>query len=259
MGTVNGLTENGKFEAYLPSEPTHSWNMKNSCLFILLISLSSAALAQTGKFRLGVEFSPRWSYRIFKTEGLENEVADVIRDGEIGYWGFGAHVFGQYRLSPKWSLQLGLGYSNIGYRSSKKGLIFATPEPNGPNSGQFAYNYYDITIPLSARFHLGKKPSAFYVTCGMAPVIKLKRATTLTLWYEGGSHSSRTTEDNFGAYRDVNLNGIAGFGYEMSLGKKMRIYFQPTFECNILGVTKSTNIDRKLYSIGLATGWLIIP
>ena len=222
---------------------------------VLFFALCTCAVfAQTPKFQFGIGAMPLWSDHIILSNGnASDDIVDLFKKNEKGRMGYMANIFAAYHINPKSSFRFGLGYSNTGYNNKKISLIFVNPEPAPPQSAQFSWIHHDITVPLLFKYYINAQKS-FYLLGGIMPLIKLQRTTQQKLWYSDGTVSTQKFTDGQVDYWNVNANGTVGIGYQVPLFSKIHWFIEPTFSNNILGVAKSANINRRIFSIGLHTG-----
>lgn len=97
----------------------------------------------------------------------------------------------------------------------------------------------------------------FYFIGGAEPQIKINRTSRLNKWYEDGTYSSDQWNDRSTSFRRINVNFVLGFGYDIKLSEKIRLFVQPTFDCNILGTSTNANINRRIYTYGLSLGTIL--
>ncbi len=228
--------------------------MKNTLLILTLLA-SIPSFGQDHKFRLGISLNAGLTDNFQSNDGsVPDVVANTYKNSEKRTLGYAAQVFVQYAASARLKLQGGIGYAKTGYATPKKELIFATPEPSAPKYSQFEYAHEDIILPFQARFNLSATKNTFYLVGGIGPLFKLKRLKTNTLWYEDGRTTRKTEDDTSTSFRTVNFNGSVGIGYDLKIARKMNLFVQPTFDCNLLGVSKPASLNRRIYSIGLNLG-----
>ena len=109
-------------------------------------------------------------------------------------------------------------------------------------------------LPVLLRYNISRRPNKFYLIGGITPQIKISRITTTKLWYPSGEITTSKSDDNATAFRKVNANGTIGIGYDMKLSGKLNLFVQPTFDCNLLGTSRSASLNRRIYTIGLNMG-----
>ncbi|MBC7777719.1 MAG: PorT family protein [Phycisphaerae bacterium] len=228
--------------------------MKNTLLILTLLA-SIPSFGQSHKFRLGVTLNAGLTDNFLSNDGsVPDVVATTFKNSEKSTLGYAAHAFAQYPASARLKLQLGIGYAKTGFDTPKRALVFEVPEPSGLKYIKFEFSHHNITLPLQARYNFSKKKNTFYLMGGITPLFKLKRSKTITSWYADGGKKRKTEEDTITSYRTVNFNGSIGIGYDLKVAKRMNLFFQPTFDFNLLGVSKSASLNRRIYSMGLSVG-----
>lgn len=226
--------------------------MRNQLLLVLLL-ISNVAFAQSPKFRFGLSLRPSVTDNILSSDGsVPTKVVNNLKYQELRDFGYSALLFAQYEASERMKFQIGVGYSKTGFSDRKVTLIYQTPEPAAPVYSKFSYAFHDLIVPVQLRYNLGKKQNGFYLLTGVSSVVKLSRTKTRTLWYPDDVKVSVTDEEK--GFSPLNINGIAGFGYDFKMAPKLNLLIQPSLECNLLGTTKSTALTRRIYSFGVSLG-----
>ncbi len=224
-------------------------------LFLLSLFISLSLSAQN-KFHFGAVVSPVISGNILSNDGtVPGTVAETFRGLEKTVFGYTGYMFTQYKINEKWSILTGAGYAHTGYTTGKhSNLVFAQPEPSAIQSVRFSWIHQDIILPVLSRYNLTKRKNKFYVIGGLTPLLKLGRIKKQESGYLDGSSITKKEEDTVADYRKINLNGTIGIGYDLQLASKTSLFFQPTFDCNLLDTAKSGSLNRKIYAIGLNIG-----
>ncbi len=231
--------------------------MKNIFL-LLVLSVFCTTSIQAQKFKFGLAVQPFLTDNFLSNDGsVPDEVSDLFSSLEHTTMGYSGYLFTQYTISTRCSVRAGAGYSRMGYEHRRNQLIFAQPEPNLPEYGQSFYTHHDVIVPLLVTYNLTKRKHNFYLLGGLTPQMKISRTKTQKLWYTGGKETTKTEDDHLTDYRNLNVNGSFGFGYDLKLAGNKHLFFQPTFDCNLLGVSKSAGLNRRLYAIGLSIGCII--
>ena len=183
--------------------------------------------------------------------------AEQYKDLEQRKWGYYGYLFTQYPLSNKARLQIGMGYSRTGFQDAVLKYQYATPEPSAPTHGQFLFDYHDVMAPVLYRHQFSAGKNSFYLIGGITPLFNVRREKIYKAWYQNGSISETYTVDESTEFRRLNINGTFGVGYAFSIGGKTNLFIQPTFDCNLLGVSKAASVNRRMYLIGLSLGLVI--
>jgi hypothetical protein len=225
-------------------------------LLLFFICCVLGLQAQNGKFKVGILLNPNYSNAFYRQNGsVPGDVADKIKAQEEGHFGVYTNLFVQYALRNRWRLQFGLGYSQTALASAKQKYVAADPnDPLIPEYGHFVYKQQDIQIPMLLRFDLNKRKHQFYWIGGFTHQIKLKRNTIFERVYRDGRRVVTQSEDHSTEYKAYNINATIGLGMDFKLFEKLRWFLQPTFDCNLLGTSKSADLNRFIYTLGVSTG-----
>jgi hypothetical protein len=225
-------------------------------LTICCLILSINAFGQENKkFRFGLSLNPSISDNIISNSGnTPSGVLEIYRNLEKPIFAYEISIFSQYALSQKSNLRVGFGFSNTGYGTEKTKTSFAVPDPTKPDYTRFIWQHQDIVIPILYSRYLKKENGKFYFIIGIEPQINVNRDIILKQWFEDGSSKSDKYEDTSTEFRKVNVNLLVGIGYDIKISPKNKIFIQPTFDVNEFGISKSTNLNRRIYTIGLTIG-----
>lgn len=226
-------------------------------LFALLFFISTLNVfgQEEKKFKLGFALNPCISDNITSNNGKTPVVVNsVLNKIENPIFAYEIAIFSEYNLDLNSKLRFGIGYSNSGYKTNKQKSTVAMPDPVIPEYTQFIYKHRDIVIPVLYTRYLKNKLQNFYFIGGAEPQIKINRTSRLNKWYEDGTYSSDQWNDRSTSFRRINVNFVLGIGYDIKLSEKIRLFVQPTFDCNILGTSTNANINRRIYTYGLSLG-----
>ncbi len=254
--------------AFVPS--TKFNRMKNTVAFFLLAFISARAFAQEkkSKFSLSAFISPTVAHRILRADNsVPDAIKEVYNDIETPKLGYSAGLLASYAVHEKVRIQTGISFSNNGYLFKKNDLTFGNQFngtgfdpalfPNGmPDAIKIVYQHYYIDVPVQVKYtFLKKKKLSFYAVAGTEANFNLSNKKTVTFWYEDDK-DRETTDDNLNGgyeYRKYNCSVTGGVGMDIALGSKVNIFVQPTYRQMLFSIVDAP-LERRLYSVGLATG-----
>lgn len=216
--------------------------------------LAVTAFGQNRKFNFGLALNAGISDNFITGSSLPAGQYKDLEQPRQGYYGY---LFTQYPLNLQSRLQIGIGYSYTGFQDRVIKYQYATPEPTAPTHGQFSLDYHDVMAPILYRRQFSARKNGFYLIGGITPLFTVRREKIYKAWYENGSISKSYTVDQSTEFRRLNINGTLGVGYAFSIGGKTNLFIQPTFDCNLLGVSKAASVNRRIYLIGLNLGLVI--
>lgn len=228
-------------------------------LILSLLLISIYAFGQEDKkFKFGLSVNSGISDNIISSSSnTPTSVTTTYRKLEKPAFSYQISIFSDYPLSAQSKLRLGLGFSKTAYKTSKRKSSTAVPEPTIPEYTQFIWQHQDIVIPILYTQYLKNGASKFYFVSGLEPQIKINRTVKFNQWFSDGGSNTKQEEDNSTDFRKVNLNLTFGIGYDVKISSRSTIFIQPTFDCNILGISNKANLNRRIYSIGLTVGMIL--
>lgn len=237
-------------------QETHQPNpfaMKN-CLFAIVFLFSSSLFAQKPQgFQFGLNFTPHFTDVQYINDGTAPEgVETTIRETEHPRLGFAASLYSRYHFSNRFSVQLGLGYSNTGTLVPKKELEWSSPEPSQATDARFNYVFHNLIAPLQFRYVLRDGKLRWYVSALATPSYILKSENVAKVWNQDGSNETRPEEQDLSNYHRVNLAFGLGAGVEIPLGPKYSVSLQPYADMNVLKMrSDEVPLNRRYYAYGL--------
>src|SRR6478609_2257642 len=111
--------------------------MKGSVFLLCLLATLGAAAQSKQKITFSASLNPTITYSINTSSSSKliseppsqtyEQFADSIRSFETYKLSMGATVWMNYNLNAKWSIQAGLGYSEVGFTREQKDLHVTDP------------------------------------------------------------------------------------------------------------------------------------
>jgi hypothetical protein len=229
----------------------------------LFILISISAVAQQTKqettfkrFQLGANISPDFCFRTLKnTDKNLSYIADLIwlrNDIERPKIGYSGGINFCYQLTKFMGIETGIQYSNKGYKTRNRTLIWDGSLPEVPDRIKSIYNYHYIDIPLKVNFSLGKNKVRFFSSLGIVGNVFIDEIQKNIFVY-----SNRKEIDNFSTNYDyhrfnVSASISAGIDYKLSNNSSLRI--EPTFRHGLSQIIDAP-ATAYLYSAGLNIGY----
>lgn len=238
--------------------------MKPLLSLMILIFVFDFALGQeqkkpSKKIQIGINYSADHNYRTLtinnKTQGA-TQLKDISNKTESPKFGYTAGLQIALTFHPKLALNIGLQYSNKGYKLIEKPrAIFESELLNGQHyyATRFKYTFHYIDLPLSISYWIGKKRVQMVGSIGVTTNIYIKEYLSIL----------RNTESNqidillpsHYNYNKFNLSGTIGCGINYHLFSKIDIRIEPTFRYQLFN-TRNTDLSAHLWNIGMNTAIL---
>ncbi|MBK7468092.1 MAG: PorT family protein [Saprospiraceae bacterium] len=234
--------------------------MKQLTIFLLtLSSFSSYGQDKTKetptvdfkKVQIGINISPDICFRTLKNNdgsSTSNIVMKLNNENETVKVGYTAGLNVCFNIKKFVGIETGIQYSNKGYQTKMKDLIFGQPDPLAPNKAKFIYNFHYIDIPVKANFTIGKKKVRFFTSVGLTTNIFIKETQTSVLVYSDRT-DRKTNPTNFD-YNRVNISPTISVGIDYKINSKMNLRVEPTFRYGVLKIIDAP-VTGYLYSGGL--------
>lgn len=241
-------------------------------LGFLLLGITLPAGAQsdsTGRWTIGLNAGAGTGYRTLSQTDHSANSEIVIRrrnEQEKPLVAFTAAVSAGYRLSRRFGLDLGLGYSQMGwlYRWDLSDLSFG--DMIDPRRG-FIYRTDDVAIPsklvvhdifhyaelrIGATLSLGNGHWRSVSSIGVAPSLLIAAKTRTKSEFVDG-RTERKTETSGYEFERFNLFPYLSTGIAYHSGQHWEWSLQPTARYGVLRII-DTPITAYLWSVGLQVG-----
>lgn len=207
------------------------------------------------KVLLGYTFSPDYCFRTL-ANGDGNTSTDLViknrNNIEIAKFGYTTELNVLINFSQTVGLETGLQFSNKGYQTKNKGLVYFPGSPNQSTKAQITYAYQYIGIPLKAKFSAGKSKTRFVSSIGVITNFILTVKQTNKLEYSDGRTTKNSSSSAQGFDR-VDISPVISFGFDHQLSNKIRLIAEPVFRYGILR-TKDAPVKEHLWNMGLNIG-----
>lgn len=245
-------------------------------LLVTTFLYCSLSFAQSRtKLTYGVSLNPTLTYSINsststqphsinKTQTVQQYV-DSISDYETYKLSLGATVWANYMLSQKWMLQLGLGYSEVGFVREQENIKYrdnlfpgigangrVEDKSNVVKNAYYSFRYQYLTVPVLFNYYAKRSGDfkwSYYVTGGVGLNVLLKHQIKAKLdnFYVEGENVFKLDSTGYeGAPFTVNL--FLGGRIEYKIDKQLSAFAQPMFTVFPMSVSKS---DVKAFPVGV--------
>lgn len=217
---------------------------------VLFILLSTGASARTRI--VGIFFSPEYSFR-YLTSGEDLKwIADIRDDTEVPKFGYTAGAGFSFATGKKFFVELGITYSNKGWRRKKSDLIYNDPEPGEPLTISHCYSFGFVEVPLKINYQLSDS-NLFFFSLGLLPSFQILSKTRSSIEYADGRTESVSSSHINGPGGYTGISAYAGIPFYFKISKRFLVRSEPFFKCMII-TSQSTEIKDHPYSLGLQIG-----
>lgn len=235
---------------------------------LFLAPPSMVAQEETGRWTLGFSTHTGASYRsLVNTDG--SEMADVIitlrNDREAIDLALGAGLRATYRLSPRFSVEAGIGYARFGNAmridmsdltfgdmiDPRRGFVYET-DAILPASLRFMDRYHYVELPVGIVVELGSGRWRSSSTLGVAPAFLVAARSVAVSTYPDGN-KERDVYDRPEKFERFNLIPYLSSGISMHPGGRWQWSLRPTVRYGALQVIDAP-ISGHWYSMSLDLG-----
>lgn len=217
-----------------------------SMFFLLLTSLSAQRYSG-----VGITLFPQYSHRRIVNLDL-NMIgqADSLEISEFARPSYAGGLVLSYR-GKKAGVQVGLNYSQTGYRGKRSPIAFNDPNRANFDEEQYSFRAQNIEIPFSVFFYqnLSSKDD-FFFSLGSGLSYNLSNQDVITRFNGETSAREVNTIENQD-FRKVNYCFQTSMGWEHKLSENMLFSIAPTFRLWLAGIYRDALLNRNLYQFGL--------
>jgi hypothetical protein len=119
------------------------------------------------KIRLGISYSPAFSYRKLNYSESDKWVADLKNDEEIPKYGYSCGINLLYNINEKFAVHTGILYSDKGEKTKPVILVWTSNNTALPIKSQTTFHNHYFDIPFQVNYYLADKKIKWYVTAGV--------------------------------------------------------------------------------------------
>jgi hypothetical protein len=224
---------------------------------LLQISFSQDNEIKYNGFRLGINFSPEFTYRklsIAQPDNIHSKGLKKLReDTEIPMFSFTTGIFSEYKFAKRISVKFALHYTLKEFKTNN--LVISEPNPNYSNLENYViirkHRYFGIPISLSF-YYVDKPKIQMFITVGSdldylysVSSKSIKKYEEYTEWEERG---------NFVEIKPYNLFSpslIVSAGIDWQFTNKMSIRIEPIFRWGLITLIKDDILYEHFYNVGV--------
>lgn len=226
-------------------------------MFVLGSAYGQDRKSSSKKIQIGINYSPDYNYRTLtinhKTQGA-TQVKDIRNKTESPKFGYTAGLQIALTFHPKIALNIGLQYSNKGYKLKEKPHAISESDLLNEQhyiATRFKYTFHYIDFPLSISYLLGKKRMQMVASTGVTANIFIKEY--LSIFRNTESNQIYINLPSHYNYHKFNLSATISCGINYHLHSKIDVRLEPTFRYQLLKVINS-DLSAHLWNFGMNTG-----
>lgn len=186
------------------------------------------------------------NFRILTSDGSEIFLKDAKNNAEIRRTSFSAGLVANYRISPVLSINSGLVFDDLGYKTKEQPLSYS----DGTNVAvSTAFHYRYVTLPLDLKYDFLRSSTwNLYIGGGVSPAVFIGESTVFS--YDG----SKNTDHNAVGSDRFNFIGDVRTGADFRLSDNLKLT-AGVFYKQFINATNS-NLPTKAYlnSAGINAG-----
>lgn len=226
------------------------------CIFCMLpfigFGQSTNTTSKTNKWHIGVSFESGVSYRQLNYSYSYQWIKNDRNQNEVPKFSFNTGLNMRYKINSRWSVDVGLLYSNTRYSTLKESLYWETQEPDFPTHSKTVYTYHHIILPIKANYHFEIKKVKLYLTGGLSLNNFTNKTTKLITYLRNEIYQISKDQSNYG-FRQDTYSIILGFGLNVPLSERFFLNIEPIYRQNFVSIINDKNAKEYLYSFGINT------
>lgn len=219
------------------------------------ITQSPISLNQ-GKLQIGIVFSPDLNFRTLKNNdgsAASSTEIEMRNSNEKAKFGYTAGVNACYNITPNWSIEAGIQYSQKGYQTKENHYIMIEPEPGVPEKTRYIHNFYYTDLPIKVNYMAGVGKIRFITSAGITTNYFIKEMQTQKDSYADGTIKRHSREVTEFTYNTVNITPTISAGIDYQITNQLNIRVEPVFRYGALKII-DTPITAHLWNTGVNFG-----
>jgi len=221
---------------------------KLAYIFLVLLPFALAAqeedASRFSKFDFGFTGSPDYSYRFLTSDASNQWIVDGYDSLEFSKVGYTLGVSGSYDFNSKFSLSLGVAFSDKGDKT-KKELV--------PSLNNYTNHYYYLDIPIRINYYFVDKKIKLYSSLGISPSVFINHVIVTKL---GSSSNDIRIVDN-STLSTINIAAQAGLGFDVQLTDKWYFKMECLYKQSLQSISNKTPVKKYLYSLAPTFGFFV--
>lgn len=211
-------------------------------------SISLVAQQYSG---IGINLFPNYSHRRLVNFDISMQAqADSLETNEISRPSYATGLVLSYR-GRKAGVQVGLNYSQSGYRGTRQPIPFGDPQRANFNEQQYQFRAQSIEVPFSIHFYQNLSDNDdFFFVLGSGLSYNFSNQNIITR-FNGETSSREILENDDDDFRKVNYSFQTAMGWEHKFSDRIVMSIAPTFRLWLAGIKRDALLNRNLYQFGI--------
>ena len=235
--------------------------MKKLLLLLAIIPLFTNAQDNSKKIgkniSIGLNFSPNYNYRNLLNAHDDQSIGTFIAfrdEREIGKLGYSTGANVNFALSKKFEFQVGLFYSDKGYKTKKVAVDTPWSTVIGIAQHMSIRKADYLDVPLKLNYISGEGRLKFIAGAGVSVNFLLNHSVKTTFLYTNGNEETKKSSDV--DLNKFNISALASVGLQYRLKENIFLRAEPTFQYGILKVNDRPldGTAEYLWNVGLNVG-----
>ena len=171
---------------------------------------------------------------------------------ETPMYGFVASLAIHRHFGKKGTVELGVSFSGMGYKTKETSLVWEPANLQFPTATWSAFSYQYISLAARYKYILGGKKLHYYILPGFSIDVLLQRKARVYSSFSDAS-SQNSISATRGGFSSPNFSIVAAAGVQLNLSHRFAICFEPTYKRGLVSVVPDSDNHEYLYALGLNT------
>lgn len=229
--------------------------MKRLCiLFILFLSYNTFGQEKEPKpvkFKLGVVYSPDYSYRLLKPEPNYQWLKDTRNEEELPQWGYTTGLSVVYFFKKGLGMETGVYYAKRGEQSKVVDVSYL--HFSSFLSYQYNYTFQYLGIPVKFTYQLSRKRINYFMNAGIGIELMQKAEGEITNNFVDHSETTNFVYERK-SYELANFSAIVGLGISYKILENLGVSVEPSYTQLFTAVFPKDSVKEYPFSIGARVG-----
>jgi hypothetical protein len=230
--------------------------MKQILSITLLLFIAGTICGQSGKrkiesrLKIGILYSPSITYRKLPYSEEQSFISVMRNENETPKYGYTAGMVAQRSFGKKSDVELGVSFSNMGFKTEEISLTWKPPSNSFPTHAKATFSYLYLGVSARYRYVLFGNKIQYYIMPGISIDALIERKATVSVKYANG-RTDRSTSYLRGGFSEPEATAIVSIGAKHMFSKRYSICLEPIYRRELASTTPDKAGKEFLYSVGL--------
>lgn len=216
------------------------------------IHAQDGATIKTKRIKIGIGYAPSLTYRVLRYSDQQHFLENERNDSEIPKYGQSLSLLAQKEIFKKNYLELGLSFSDAGYRTRKTDLNWASSMGSLPNAVRTKISYRHIGLYARYKYEVFGNKIKFYFGAGLSFEALMQRKTTV-IEYKADRVVRKSNSKVRAGYSEIHFSPLLLIGTKLKISEKFMVCLEPAYKAGLVSIVPGYANREFLYSLGMNT------